>query len=60
MKGNDETYSVGLGSSLYCSLLLVLFFRFWLVLCLLDFGFVVIVGVVVLLMVMAVMKDERC
>jgi hypothetical protein len=32
-------------------LLLVLFLRFWLVLCLLDFGFVVVVGVVVVVVV---------
>jgi hypothetical protein len=44
MKGSDETHSVGLGSSLHGSLLLILFFRFCLVFCLLDFGFVVVGG----------------
>ena len=60
MKGSDETHGVGLESFLRGSLLLILFLKFCLVFCLLDFGFVVVVGVVVLLMVMAVMKDERC
>jgi hypothetical protein len=36
---------MGLGSSLHGSLLLVLFLRFCLVFCLLDLGFVVVVGV---------------
>ena len=44
MKGSDETHGVGLGSSLHGSLLLILFFRFCLVFCLLDFGFVVVGG----------------
>ena len=43
MKGSDETHGVGLGSSLHGSLLLVLFLRFCLVFCLLDFGFAVVV-----------------
>jgi hypothetical protein len=43
MKGSDETHGVGLGSSLHGSLLLILFLRFCLVFCLLDFGFVVVV-----------------
>jgi hypothetical protein len=43
MKGSDETYGVGLGSSLHGSFLLVLFLRFCLVFCLLDLGFVVVV-----------------
>jgi hypothetical protein len=41
MKGSDETHSVGLGSSLHGFLLLILFLKFCLVFCLLDFGFVV-------------------
>ncbi len=44
MKGSDETHRVGLGSSLHGSLLLIFFFRFCLVFCLLDFGFVVFGG----------------
>jgi hypothetical protein len=43
MKGSDETHGVGLGSSLHGSLLLILFLRFCLVFCLLDFAFVVVV-----------------
>jgi hypothetical protein len=45
MKGSDETHGMGLGSSLHGSLLLILFLRFCLVFCLLDFGFVVVVVV---------------
>ncbi len=38
---------------------LVLFLRFWLVFCLLDFGLLLLGVVVVLMMVMVVMRDER-
>ena len=46
MKGSDETHGVGLESFLHGSLLLILFLKFCLVFCLLDFGFVVVVVVV--------------
>ena len=44
MKGSDETHGVGLESFLHGSLLLILFLKFCLVFCLLDFGFVVVGG----------------